>query len=95
MTLSQTAVMFAAMPPLSLFVIAVIGLLAGVVARWIVGRHGSTFAALGLGVAGALAGVLVGGLLGLRIESLLSFAAAAVCGATTLLALTALAFRRR
>lgn len=95
MTLSQTAVMLTQMPPLSLFVIAVVGLLAGVAARWIVGRRGSTFAAMGLGLGGALAGEVAGTLLGLPIESVAAFAGAALCGATAMLALAALAVRGR
>ena len=45
-------------------------------------------------IAGAMAGAGVAALLGLPVESLAPFAAAAVCGAVALLALTALAQRR-
>lgn len=83
------------MPPQSLFVVAVIGLLAGITARWIIGRSGSSFAGLGLGVAGALAGGVAGALLGLPMSNLAAFAAAALCGATALLAVAGLALRGR
>jgi hypothetical protein len=83
------------MPSQSLFVIAVVGLLAGIAARWIVGRRGSTFGGLLLGLAGSGAGAAAGVLAGLPVDRLLPFAGAAVCGSTALLALAALASPRR
>lgn len=82
------------MPAQSLFVVAVLGLLAGFAARRLLGRRGSSFGGLGLGVAGAAAGVVAAALLGLSVESLPAFTVAALCGATVLLALAALALRR-
>ena len=75
------------MPSQSLFVVALVGLLAGLVARWLLGRRSSTFAGLGLGLAGAAAGAAVAAALGLPVEHLPPFVAAAICGATGLLAL--------
>ena len=94
MTPSRTAGMVLPMPPQSLFVVAVIGLLAGFAARWLLGRRGSSFASLGLGLAGATLGAIAAELLRLPMGSLLPFAAASLCGATVLLAVRALAPRR-
>lgn len=77
-----------------LFSIAVIGLLAGAVAHGVVGRRRSLFVSLLVGLGGALAGVLVGGGLGLAIAGLPAFAAAALAGSVTLLALVALLPKR-
>lgn len=69
-----------------LFAVAVIGLLAGVLARALMGGRRSLFASLCLGLAGALVGSAVAGLLGLGLESLPAFSLAALAGATALLA---------
>jgi uncharacterized membrane protein YeaQ/YmgE (transglycosylase-associated protein family) len=69
-----------------LFAVAVIGLLAGVLARALVGGRRSLFASLCLGLAGALVGSAVAGLLGLGLDSLPAFSLAALAGATALLA---------
>lgn len=69
-----------------LFAVAVIGLLAGVLARALIGGRRSVFACLGLGLAGALVGCSVAGLLGLDLDSLPAFSLAALAGAAALLA---------
>ena len=66
--------------------VAVIGLLAGVLARALMGGRRSMFACLGLGMAGALVGSSVAGLLGLDLNSLPAFSLAAMAGAAALLA---------
>ncbi|MFY8140862.1 MAG: GlsB/YeaQ/YmgE family stress response membrane protein [Caulobacter sp.] len=63
-----------------------IGLLAGVLARALMGGRRSLFASLCLGLAGALVGRAVAGLLGLGLDSLPAFSLAALAGATALLA---------
>jgi uncharacterized membrane protein YeaQ/YmgE (transglycosylase-associated protein family) len=69
-----------------LFAVAVIGLLAGVLTRALMGGRRSRFASLCLGLAGALVGSAVAGLLGLGLDSLPAFSLAALAGATALLA---------
>ncbi len=86
--------MVALMAPQSLFLVAVVGLLAGAVARALLGRRGSTFTGLGLGLAGAALGTGAAALLGLPLNGLAALALAALCGSTAVLALTGLAFRR-
>jgi len=77
-----------------LFAVAVIGLLAGVLARALKGGRRSMFASLCLGLAGALVGSAVAGLLGLDLDSLPAFSVAALTGATALLAAGGLMPRR-
>ena len=69
-----------------LFAVAVIGLLAGVLTRALMGGRRSMFASLCLGLAGALVGSAVAGLLELGLDSLPAFSLAALAGATALLA---------
>lgn len=68
-----------------LFAAVVIGLLAGVLARALLGGRRSMFACLGIGLAGGVIGVSVAGLLGLEVGGLAAFALAALAGATALL----------
>lgn len=82
------------MPAPSLFSVAIIGLLAGLAARWIVGRRQSTFASLVTGLAGALLGAFVGEVLGLPANSLLTLALLSFAGAAAVLSLTVLISRR-
>jgi uncharacterized membrane protein YeaQ/YmgE (transglycosylase-associated protein family) len=77
-----------------LFVVVVIGLLAGVLARRLVAGRRSLSASLGLGLAGAVLGAVAAGVLGLDIESPTAFALAALTGAVTLLALLGLIPKR-
>lgn len=86
--------MLAAMSEPGLFAVAVIGLLAGVLARALLGGRLSAFACLGLGLGGALVGSLVAALLGLDVTGPAAFAATALAGATTLLALIGLMPKR-
>jgi uncharacterized membrane protein YeaQ/YmgE (transglycosylase-associated protein family) len=82
--------MVSAMSEPGLFAVAVIGLLAGVLARALVGGRRSIFACLGLGLAGALVGSATAGLLGLRVDGAPAVALAALTGATALLAVLGL-----
>lgn len=82
------------MPGPSLFSIAVIGLLAGVLARALVGGRRSLFASLLIGLAGAVLGAVAAGALGLPVDSLVGLSAAALAGSAALLSLVALATRR-
>ncbi len=82
------------MPAPSLFSVAVIGLLAGLAARWIVGRRQSPFASLTVGVLGAVLGTAVGEMLGLPVTTLPALALASVAGAAAVLSLTVLIRRR-
>jgi uncharacterized membrane protein YeaQ/YmgE (transglycosylase-associated protein family) len=86
--------MLAEMPDKSLFALAVTGLLAGVLARALVGRRQSLFASLGFGLLGALGGAAAAGLLGLPTDSPPTFLIAALAGATLLLSIYALVVRR-
>lgn len=86
--------MLAAMSEPGLFAVAVIGLLAGVAARALLGGGRSMFACLGLGLVGALAGSLVADLLGLDVGGFTAFAATTLVGATALLALIGLMSKR-
>ncbi|MDO9473339.1 MAG: hypothetical protein Q7J28_09805 [Caulobacter sp.] len=78
--------MLPAMSGPGLFAVVVIGLLAGVLARALLGGRRSMFACLGLGLAGALAGSTVADLLGLHVSGVAAVAATALTGATALLA---------
>jgi uncharacterized membrane protein YeaQ/YmgE (transglycosylase-associated protein family) len=83
------------MPGPGLFSLAVVGLLAGALARGLVGRRLSTFATLLTGLAGALAGAVAAEALGLAASgSLPALAVAALAGSTLLLSLFALLVRR-
>lgn len=86
--------MLTAMPGYSLFFLVLVGLLAGVTARAVVGRRQSLFASLLTGLAGAAAGGGLAALLGLPLDHPAAFAAAAVGGAVLVLSLVALVFRR-
>ncbi len=86
--------MLPAMSGPGLFAVVVIGLLAGVLARALLGGRLSVFACLGLGLTGALAGSSAAGLLGLDVSGLAAFVAAALAGATALLALIRLMPKR-
>lgn len=86
--------MLPAMSGPGLFAVVVIGLLAGVLARALLGGRLSMFACLGVGLAGALAGSSTASLLGLDVSGLAAFAATALAGATTLLAVIGLMPKR-
>ena len=86
--------MLMAMSGPGLFAVVVIGLLAGVAARVVIGGRRSMFACLLTGLAGAVLGPAVGTLLGLEIEGVAAFALATLIGATGLLAVGALIPRR-
>ena len=87
--------MLKAMPGPTLFSLAVVGLLAGVLARGLVGRRLSLFASLLTGVAGALAGALAAEALGLpAVSSLGVLTVCALAGATLLLSVFTLVARR-
>ena len=77
-----------------LFAAVVIGLLAGVLARALIGARHSLFACLGLGLAGVVAGTSVAALLGLNINGFPALWATAAAGATALLALIGLMPKR-
>lgn len=77
-----------------LFAVVVIGMLAGVLARALLGGRRSTFACLGLGLAGAVTGASAAGLLGLEVGGLAAFALAALTGATALLTVVGLMPKR-
>jgi len=79
----------------SLFSIVVIGLLAGVLARALIGGRRSLFASLLAGVGGAVVGTVAAGWLGLPVDSLAALSAAALAGSAALLSLMALMPRRR
>ncbi len=86
--------MLPAMSGPGLYAAVVIGLLAGVLARALLGGPRSLFACLGTGLAGALIGSSVAGLLGLAVNGLAAFSATALAGATALLALGGLLPKR-
>lgn len=86
--------MLGSMPAPSLFSVLVIGLLAGALARGLVGGRRSLFASLVTGVCGALLGGMVATLLRLPMDGLIAVAAAALAGAAVLLSLAGLVFRR-
>jgi uncharacterized membrane protein YeaQ/YmgE (transglycosylase-associated protein family) len=77
-----------------LFMVVVIGLLAGAVGRGLLGGRPSRFAALAAGVAGALAGPPIAEVFGYPLATPWSLALAAVAGATALLGLARLLARR-
>ena len=77
-----------------LFAAVVIGLLAGVLARALLGVGRSMFACLWTGLAGGVIGISVAGLLGLEVGGLAAFALAALAGATALLTVVGLMPKR-
>lgn len=77
-----------------LFIIAVIGLLAGALGRALLLGRPSRFAALAAGVTGAVAGPPVAGALGYPVTALWQIGLAALAGAIILLPV-ALLLRRR
>ena len=82
------------MPAPSLFSVVVIGLLAGVAARGLVGGRRSMFASLMTGVLGAVLGLAVADRFDLPMNGILPLAAASLAGAAALLSMTALILRR-
>ncbi|MES2035608.1 MAG: GlsB/YeaQ/YmgE family stress response membrane protein [Pseudomonadota bacterium] len=78
----------------SLFLVAVVGLLAGALARGVVGWRGSRFASLVVGLAGAVLGATAASALGLSLNGLPAFVAAALAGAAALLSMMTLVQRR-
>lgn len=86
--------MVMAMSGPGLFAAVVIGLLAGVLARALLGGRRSMFACLGIGLAGAVTGASAAGLLGLDLAGLAPFALAALTGATALLTVVGLMPKR-
>lgn len=82
------------MPAPSLFSVVVIGLLAGVAARALVGGRRSLFASLMAGLLGAVLGTGVADLFDLPMNGLIPLAAASLAGAAALLSMTALILRR-
>lgn len=81
------------MPLPSLFGVVLIGLIAGALARWTLGRRQSLFLDLSVGVAGAILGAVVVDWLSLPITGLVVLVGAAILGSLALLSLLTL-FRR-
>lgn len=77
-----------------LFIVVVIGLLAGAVGRGMLLGRPSRFAALVAGMAGALAGPALAAAFGYPLTTLWGVAAAALAGAVVLLGLARLLDRR-
>jgi uncharacterized membrane protein YeaQ/YmgE (transglycosylase-associated protein family) len=77
-----------------LFIVVVIGLLAGAIGRALLGGRPSRFAGFTAGVAGALIGVPAAGALGWPATTLWAMALAALAGAVVLLAAARLLDRR-
>lgn len=77
-----------------LFIVVVIGLLAGAVGRGLLGGRPSRFAALVAGLAGALAAPSIAEAFGFPLTTLWSLALAALAGAVVLLGVTLLIGRR-
>lgn len=86
--------MLRAMSEPGLFAAVVIGLLAGVLARALLGGRRSMFACLAVGLAGAVIGSSAAGLLGLEMDSLAAFTLTALTGATALLTVIGLMPKR-
>ncbi len=82
------------MTSLGLFIVVVIGLVAGAVGRSVLLGRPSRFAALAAGVAGAVAGPPLAGALGYPLTALWQLALAALAGAIILLGATLLLRRR-
>lgn len=77
-----------------LFMLVVIGLLTGLVGRWIVRGRQSRFGSLIGGVAGAIVGVAVSEALGYPVRGVGPLLLTALAGATALLACWSLLARR-
>jgi uncharacterized membrane protein YeaQ/YmgE (transglycosylase-associated protein family) len=77
-----------------LFIVAVIGLLAGAVGRWILRGRPSRFAGLLAGIIGAFAGPPIAAAMGRPVEGLGGLALGAIAGAVILLVPTLLFVRR-
>lgn len=77
-----------------LFIVVVIGLLAGAIGRGLLFGRPSRFAALAAGVVGALAGPPIAQAFGCPLTTLWSLALAALAGAIVLLGVTLLVSRR-
>lgn len=86
--------MVTAMSGPGLFAAVVIGLMAGVLARALIGGRRSMFACLAVGLAGAVTGASVAGLLGLDVAAPAPFALTALAGATALLTLVGMMPKR-
>jgi len=86
--------MLGTMAPPSLFVVVVVGLVAGMLARGLVGRPASSFASLIAGLSGAVLGAGVASALGLPLNGIAALAAAALAGAAALLSVVSLVRRR-
>ena len=82
------------MGTLGLFIVVVIGLLAGAVGRTVLLGRPSRFAALAAGVTGAVIGPSLAGAFGLPLTALWQLALAAVSGAVILLGAGLLLWRR-
>lgn len=78
------------MPLPSLFGVVLIGLIAGTLARWLLGRRQTVFVNLAVGVAGAILGAIVIDWLSLPIAGLLVILGAAVLGSVALLSVLTL-----
>lgn len=81
------------MPLPSLFGVVLIGLLAGTLARWLLGRRQGAMANLAVGVAGAILGAAVVDWIGLPVAGLVVTFGAALLGALALVSLLSLAHR--
>lgn len=77
-----------------LFIVVVIGLLAGAIGRALLGGRPSRFAGFAAGVAGALIGVPAAGAIGWPVTTLWALALAALAGAIVLLVAARLLDRR-
>lgn len=82
------------MPLPSLFGVVLIGLLAGTLARWLLGRRQGVMANLAVGVAGAILGAVIVDWVGLPVAGLVVSFGAALVGAVALLSLLSLLARR-
>jgi uncharacterized membrane protein YeaQ/YmgE (transglycosylase-associated protein family) len=78
------------MPLPSLFGVVLIGLIAGTVAGWLLGRRQALFANLAVGVAGAILGAIVVDWVALPIAGLVVMLGAAVLGSVALLSVLSL-----
>ena len=78
-----------------LFIVAIIGLLAGALGRWVLRGRPSRFAGLASGFIGAVAGPPLAAALGYPLTSLWQMALAALAGAVLLLGIATLLGRGR
>lgn len=81
------------MPLPSLFGVVLIGLIAGTLARWLLGARQGLFVNLSVGVAGAIIAAMVTDWLALPVSGLLVISIAAVLGAVALLSVLTLVRR--